>query len=207
LARALLGPRRRCAPAASSPAWLPTRGRPGRRQRQLGGGLDLLQAQIGHQPLAASGGQRGKDLLQFGDVARDHGEQIVHLARDIVRRDDLRQRPDLLLEESARAKVMTPEGGRDVHLQRKASRGRVKPGADDADDSRLFQPAYPVQGRGWGEPDQAGELDVRAVRVGLQHGEQFDVNFIKVNSHIAIYYCVAAVSQQILARSAATMAL
>jgi hypothetical protein len=47
-----------------------------------------------------------------------------------------------------------------------------------------------VQRRGGGEPDEAGELDVRAVRVALQGGEQPDVNIVKVDSHLAINYFV-----------------
>jgi O-acetylserine/cysteine efflux transporter len=54
--------------------------------------------------------------------------------------------------------------------------GRVDPGADDPDDAGLLQPADAVQGRGRGEPDEAGELDVGAVRVALQGGQQPDVN-------------------------------
>ena len=36
--------------------------------------------------------------------------------------------------------------------------------------------------------DQAGQFDVRAVRVGLQRREQLYVNFIKFNSHITKDY-------------------
>ena len=56
----------------------------------------------------------------------------------------------------------------------------------------LLQPADPVQRRRGGQPDQAGQLHVRAVRVGLQRGEQLYVNFIKFNGHITIYYLAKA---------------
>jgi hypothetical protein len=45
-----------------------------------------------------------------------------------------------------------------------------------------------VQGRRRREPDQPGQLDVRAVRIGLQRSEQCDVNIVKFNSHITKYY-------------------
>jgi hypothetical protein len=43
------------------------------------------------------------------------------------------------------------------------------------------------RGRGR-EPDQTGQLDVRAVRIGLQHSEQPYVNIVKFSSHLAIDY-------------------
>jgi hypothetical protein len=36
--------------------------------------------------------------------------------------------------------------------------------------------------------DQPGQLDVGAVRVLLQHGQQPDVNIVKLNSHRTIDY-------------------
>jgi hypothetical protein len=47
-----------------------------------------------------------------------------------------------------------------------------------------------VQRRGGGKPDQASELDVGAVRVALQDGQQPDVNIIKLNGHLTIDNCV-----------------
>jgi hypothetical protein len=40
-----------------------------------------------------------------------------------------------------------------------------------------------VQCRGRGQPDEAGQLDVRAIRILLQRGEQPYVNFVKFSSH------------------------
>jgi hypothetical protein len=45
-----------------------------------------------------------------------------------------------------------------------------------------------VQGGRRGQPDQPGQLDVRAIRVGLQRTEQLYVNFVKFNSHLTIDY-------------------
>jgi hypothetical protein len=45
-----------------------------------------------------------------------------------------------------------------------------------------------VQGGRWRQPGQAGQLHVRAVRVGLQRAEQLYVNFVKFNSHLTIDY-------------------
>jgi hypothetical protein len=45
-----------------------------------------------------------------------------------------------------------------------------------------------VQGGRGGQPDQPGQLHVRAVRVCLQRSEQLYVNFVKFNSHVAIDY-------------------
>jgi hypothetical protein len=42
----------------------------------------------------------------------------------------------------------------------------------------------PRQRCGGGQPGQPRELDVCAVGVGLQHGEQLDVNVIKLNSQV-----------------------
>jgi len=138
--------------------------------RQPGRGLDLGQAQVGDQPLAAAGGQAGQHVLEFGDVAGHHGEQVVHLAGHGVRGDDLRQGPDQVVEPVARAHVMTGQGGRHVDLQREAAGVRVELGADDPDDTGLLEPADPVQGRRGRQADQAGQLDVGAVRVLLQRG-------------------------------------
>jgi len=70
-------------------------------QRQPRRGLDLLEAQVGHQPLAAAGGQAGQHGLEFGDVAGDDGEDVVHLAGHVVGRDDLRRRADQVVEHAA----------------------------------------------------------------------------------------------------------
>jgi hypothetical protein len=94
----------------------------------------------------------------------------------------------VVVEDAGRAKVMAAEGGGHVHLQGEPAGGRVELSADDADDTRLLQPAHPVQGRRGGQPHQARKLDIRAVRVGLQRSQQFDVNFVKINSHLAIHY-------------------
>ena len=53
------------------------------------------------QALAATAGQAGEDLLELGDVAGHHGQQVVGLAREVVRRDDLRQRPYVVFEDGA----------------------------------------------------------------------------------------------------------
>jgi hypothetical protein len=47
-----------------------------------------------------------------------------------------------------------------------------------------------VQRRRGGQPDQSGQFDVRPVRVGLQCGEQLDVNIIKFNGHITQRYII-----------------
>ena len=91
---------------------------------------------------------------------------------------------------------MTGQRGRDVHLQREAGRGRVELGPDDPDDAGLLQPPDPVQGRGGRQADQPGELDVGAVRVLLQRGEQLYVNFIKVNGHNTKFYIVTSSSDE-----------
>src|SRR5215468_5209840 len=180
-------------------------GRGGRDQRQPGGGLDLGQPEVGHQPLPAPGGQAGQHLLQVGDVARHDGEQVVGLAGDVVGRDDLRQRPDLVVEDAVRARVVPAEGGGHVCLQGESGGGRVELGADDPDDARLLQPADPVQRRRWGQADEARELDVRAVGILLQRREQLYINFVKINSHITICYLVSASNSQILYELPASM--
>jgi hypothetical protein len=148
-------------------------------QRQPGRGLDLGQPQVGHQPRPSAGGQADQDLLQFGDVAGHHGEQVVGLARHVVGGDDLRRGPDQVVEHLAGAQIVAGQGGRHVDLEREAAGIRVEPGADDADDARLLEPADPVQGGRGRQADQAGQLDVGAVRILLQRGEQLDVNIVK----------------------------
>jgi hypothetical protein len=138
--------------------------------RQPGRGLDLGQAQVGDQPLAAAGGQAGQHVLEFGDVAGHHGEQVIHLAGHGVRGDDLRQGPDQVVEDVARAHVMTSQGGRHVDLQRETAEILVELGADDPDDAGLLEPADPVQGRRGRQADQPGQLDVGPVRILLQRG-------------------------------------
>ena len=122
--------------------------RGGGSQRQRGRGLDLGQPQVGDKALAAPGSQAGKHLLQVSDVAGDDAEQVVGLSCHIVRGDDLRQRPHLVLEHLGGARVMTGQGGRHVNLQREARDSRVEPGGDDADHAGLLQPPDAVQGRG-----------------------------------------------------------
>jgi hypothetical protein len=112
----------------------------------------------------------------------------------------------MVIEDARGPCVVPAERRHDVHLQRKPGRGGVELGADDADDAGLLQPADPVQGGRRGQPDQAGQLDVRAVRVGLQRGEQPDVNFVKFNSHIAIYYFTKTAHWPNSAYAGATMA-
>ena len=82
---------------------------------------------------------------------------------------------------------MTSQGGHHVHLQREPGRRRIKPGADDPDHAGLLQPADPVQGRGGGKAHLASQLQVGAVRIGLQQVEQLNVNFIKFNGHVTEY--------------------
>jgi hypothetical protein len=48
----------------------------GRGQRERRRRLDLLQPEVGHEPLPTAGGQPGQHLLQFGDVPGDDGEQL-----------------------------------------------------------------------------------------------------------------------------------
>ena len=95
---------------------------------------------------------------------------------------------------------MAAQGRGHIHLQREPGGCRVELGADDADDAGVLQPADPVQCRRGGQPDEARELDVRAVRIGLQGIEQPDVNFIKFNGHITIHYLVSSSNRQILRR-------
>src|ERR1700722_11184077 len=148
-------------------------------QGQAGRGLDLAQAQVGDQAGPAAQGQAGEDLLQLGDVAGHHGEQVVGLAGHGVGGDDLRRGPDQFVERVAGAHVVTGQGGGHVDLQREAAGVRVELGADDPDDARLLEPADPVQGRRGRQADQAGQLDVGPVGVGLQGVEQLKVNIVK----------------------------
>jgi len=150
--------------------------------------VNLFHPQVSDKPLSAPGGQPGEDLLQLPDVAGDHGEQVVHLAGDVVRGDDLRQSPDLLLESSDRARVVPSERRCHVHVQGKPGSGRVEPSTDDADDAGLLQSADAMQCRRGGQTNKAGEFDVRSVRVRLKRGQQIDVNIIKVNGHLKIHY-------------------
>ena len=82
-------------------AGVPPGGALGRAQRQPGRGLDLGQPQVGDQPRPAAGGQADEDLLQLGDVAGHHGEQVVGLAGHGVGGDDLRHGPDQVVEPMA----------------------------------------------------------------------------------------------------------
>jgi len=151
------------------------------------------------------GGQAGQHLLELGDVAGDDGEQVVHLAGDVVGGGDLGHGPDLVLEGAAGAQVVAGQARRHVHVQGEPGGGGVEPGADDADDAGLLEPADPVQRGGGGEPDHAGQLDVGAVRVPLQRAQQPDVNIVKINGHLAIDHCVVDDSRQILPRHGGTM--
>ena len=54
--------------------------------------------------------------------------------------------------------------------------------------------------------DEAGQLHVRPIRVGLQGGQQPDVNIIKLNCHLAIDYFVLGSDWQIPRRIRAIMA-
>ena len=101
---------------------------------------------------------------------------------------------------------MAGQAGGHVHVQGEPGGGRVEPGGDDPDDAGLLEPADPVQGRGRGEADQAGQLDVGPVGVALQSGQQPDVNIIKVNGHLTIDYFVFSRTRQILGRGCAIMA-
>ena len=78
-----------------------------------------------------------------------------------------------------RGVVVALERHGDVDLQREAGRGGVQPGDDGAHDAGLLEAADAVQRGGGGEADEPRELDVRAVRVGLQLRQQLDVNGIK----------------------------
>jgi len=82
-------------------------------------------------------------------------------------------------------------------VQGESGGGRVEAGRDDADDAGLLQSADAVQRGGGGKPDEAGELDIRAVRVALQGGQQPDINIIKVNGHLTIDYFVLGRDRQL----------
>jgi hypothetical protein len=139
-------------------------------QRQPGRGLDLLEAQVGHQPLAAAGGQAGQHGLEFGDVAGDDGEDVVHLAGHVVGRDDLRRRADQVVEHAAGPRVVPGPRGRHVHLEREARQGGVQLGTDHPDDAGFLQPPDAVQRGGRGQPGQPRQFHVGAVRVLLERG-------------------------------------
>jgi trehalose synthase len=171
-------------------------GRRGRGQRQRGGRLDLLEAQVGHQPLPAVGGQPGQHLLQLGDVPGDDGQQVVHLPGDVVGGGDLRHRPDLVLEGAGGPRVVAGQAGGHIHVQGEPGGGRVDPGRDDPDDPGLLQSPDAVQGRGRGKTGETGQLDVGPVGVALQGGQQPDVNIIKWNGHLTMDYFVVDPQRQ-----------
>ncbi len=102
---------------------------------------------------------------------------------------------------------MPGQRGGDVQLQREPGGGRVELRADDADHSGLLQPAHPVQRCRGRQADEAGQFDVRAVRVGLQRSEQLYVNFIKFNGHSTKGYLATTRYGQILYRCSITMAV
>ena len=92
---------------------------------------------------------------------------------------------------------MVLKGHRDVDLEREADRSGVEPGRHAAHDAGLFEAAQAVQGGRGGEPNQAGELHIRAVRVGLELLQQAYVNQIKRNGHFTKYLIVLRVKCQI----------
>ena len=70
-----------------------------------------------------------------------------------------------------------------VGLEGEPGRGRVEPGADHLDDAALLQVPDPVQGRGGGQADRAGQLHVGHIGIRLEQGQQVNVNIIKVDGH------------------------
>jgi hypothetical protein len=93
--------------------------------------------------------------------------------------------------------------GHHEDLQRKADEGRVDVRADDSDDARLLERPHPVQGRGRGQPGDTGEFDVGLVGVGLQLGEELNVNFIKFDGHETKLYLARGLNCQIITSSTA----
>ena len=106
---------------------------------------------------------------------------------------------------ASRPRVVPRQRGRHPDLQREARQGRVDVRPDDPDDAGVLERPHPVQRRGGGQADQPGELDVGAVRVRLQLGEQLNVNFIKLDGHIAKLYFVKAVRWQMMTGHDGTM--
>jgi hypothetical protein len=86
--------------------------------------------------------------------------------------------------------------GHHEDLQGEADEGRVDVRADDPDDARLLERAHPVQGRGRGQAGDPGELNVGLVGVGLQLGEELDVNFIKLDGHNTKLYLAGVLGRQ-----------
>jgi hypothetical protein len=128
--------------------------------------------------VAAPNGELGQHLLQLGYVAGHQGDQVVHLAGHQVGRDDLGHRAQHLLEGAARPRVVLGQGGGDVRLEREPGRRRVEPGVDHPDDAGLLQVPDPVERRGGGQADRAGELHVRHISIRLEQRQQMNVNFI-----------------------------
>ena len=77
-----------------------------------------------------------------------------------------------------RGRLLVPltQRDRDIDLQREAGGGRVEAGDDPADDPGFLESPDAVQGRRRRKADNAGELDIGAVRVGLKFLEQAKVN-------------------------------
>jgi hypothetical protein len=78
---------------------------------------------------------------------------------------------------------MTGERDEDVDLEREAGRAAVEPRGDAAQHARLLEPPDPVHRRGGREPDEAGELDVRAAGIDLELMQQPDVDFVERRGH------------------------
>ena len=85
---------------------------------------------------------------------------------------------------------MAGQGDHHVDLQRKSRCARVEARGHGAHDAGVLEPADAVQRRGRGQPDDPRELEVRAVGVGLQLGEDLHVNIVKGNAHSAKLYSV-----------------
>ena len=75
--------------------------------------------------------------------------------------------------------VVAGERHRDVDLQREPRRRGIDAGDRRCDHPAGLQPPDAVEGRRRRQAHDAGELDVGAVGVALQLGEQAHVNFIK----------------------------
>jgi O-acetylserine/cysteine efflux transporter len=89
------------------------------------------------------------------------------------------------------------ERHRNVDLEWEAGRGRVEPGRHAPHDAGLLETADAVQGCRGREPDQAGQLHVGAVGVGLELLEQAQINQIKRNRHLTKYSIVLSPNCQI----------
>jgi hypothetical protein len=142
-----------------------------------------LKLQVGQELLPAAHGQLGQDLLELGHVPGHHRDQVVHLPGDQVGRDHLRHRLQHVLEGVAGPWVVPGQGRRDVDRQGEARRRRVQPGGDRADHAGVLEVPHAMQGGSGGQPDGAGQLHVCNICIRLEHREQMDVNFIKLDGH------------------------